>query len=96
MKPKLAILTIIVLAAATNAATARSVFEQRVSINVEDVSVTHVLNILHRGLNLSFDCPPELVADARVTVHVEDLPVDEVLRRILRPNGLEFIYTGEN
>jgi|GEM_PF-2760270 len=94
MKPMPAILTIIILAAAATGTTADPVFEQRVSADLESAPVTYALDIIHRACNLSFDCPPELVADARVTLHTEQLPVDEVLRDILHPHGLVAVRTA--
>jgi len=46
------------------------------------------------GLHLAF--ASDLVKDAEpVTLSAKDEPVDSVLRRILRPRGMEFIYTAD-
>ncbi|HUU68869.1 MAG TPA: STN domain-containing protein, partial [Planctomycetota bacterium] len=68
----------------------------RATIDLKAVPLAEALNRLQdaSGLHLAFST--DLVKDAEpVTLSAKDEPVDAVLLRILRPRGLECIYTGK-
>ena len=70
--------------------------EKTISLELNAAPLTEALNRLQdaSGLHLAF--AEDLVRDAQpVTLSARDEPVDSVLLRVLRPRGLECIYTGE-
>ncbi|HUW30778.1 MAG TPA: hypothetical protein VM223_04135 [Planctomycetota bacterium] len=67
-----------------------------VSIDLNTVPLPAALTRLQDASGLRLAFAADLVRDAEpVTVSAKDEPVDAVLLRILRPCGLECIYTGE-
>ncbi|HUW30285.1 MAG TPA: hypothetical protein VM223_01595 [Planctomycetota bacterium] len=90
--------TFVILLTATFAAAhqARAQPERTATLDLRAVPLSSALTRLQdaSGLHLAFAA--DLVRDAEpVTLSAKDEPVDSVLLRILRPRGLECIYTGE-
>jgi len=67
-----------------------------VSLDLKDASLSEALKQVEEASGLRLAYSQGLLANADlITLKADNQPVDEVLHRILRPNGLEFIYTGE-
>ena len=86
----------LLLAVATITATAFCQAEN-ISIDFNATPLAEALNRLQQvsGLRLAFS--NDVVNEAEpVTLKAENEPVDDVLLRMLRPRGLECVYTGES
>ena len=91
-RPALMLVLFLGVAPAAHAAEAA----RAVSLNLNATPLPAALARVEQasGLHLAFS--NDLVNDAEpVTLKAENEPVDDVLRAILRPRGLECIYTGE-
>ena len=94
MKATILVLLAFLLATATVHAAQEA---HPITIDLEDASLVDALDQVQKASGIRLAYSQELVADAkRVTLKADNEPVDEVLRRILRPRGLEIIYTGKN
>jgi len=67
-----------------------------ITIDLTDVPLAKALDQIQQTSGIRIAYSPDMVASAEpVTLKTDNETVDEVLHRILRPNGLEFVYTGE-
>jgi len=76
----------------------RLTFGQQAELNVtlNGVPLSSALTRIQDASGLRLAFASDLVRDAEpVTLSAKDEPVDSVLRRILRPRGMEFIYTAD-
>lgn len=63
---------------------------QRLSINVQDASLTSVLRLLSAQTGFEFSISPSVSTVSTVTIRVEDQPLYQVLRDILIPRQLYY------
>jgi hypothetical protein len=63
----------------------------RISINVDDVTLTHLLSLWDEANHMQSSTPPGL-GDRRLTLHVSGLTVNESVQRIFENQELDYVF----
>jgi len=63
----------------------------RISINVDDVTLTHLLSLWDEATHMHSSTPPGL-GDRRLTLHVSGQTVNDSVQRIFENQGLDYVF----
>ena len=63
----------------------------RISINVDDVTLTHLISLWDEATHMQSSTPPGL-GDRRLTLHVSGLTLNDSVQRIFENQGLDYVF----